>query len=169
MLVTRSSAPKHRPATEPANVPAHEAWALIVQIVKAARTRHLAEFELTPAQAQLLLNIDPARPAPMNELAGTLGCDASNVTGLVDRLEARALIERQPDAHDRRVKMVAITSAGSRVQKKLHERWFEPPEPIAGMSERDQAALLAILRRATGSVPGGGMGGREHLQGNGNG
>ena len=34
----------------------------------------------------------------MGRLAETLSCDASNVTGLVDRLEARGLVQRQPSA-----------------------------------------------------------------------
>lgn len=117
-------------------------------MVKAARGRYLAELDLSPAQAQLLLSIQRDRPAPMSEIAGALGCDASNVTGLVDRLEARELLERRPDAKDRRVKMVAVTRAGSRIQDKLHERWFEPPAPIAALGARDKEALLAILTRA---------------------
>lgn len=128
--------------------PAREAWALVVQIVKAARGKYLAEFDLTPAQAQLLLNLDAGRPAQMSEIANALGCDASNVTGLVDRLEARDLIERRPDAADRRVKMIAVTDAGSRVQGKLHDRWYEPPPAIAALSARDKKALLDIMRRA---------------------
>jgi len=111
------------------------------------------------AQAQLLLHIDPERPARMNELACALGCDASNVTGLVDRLEARELIERQPDVNDRRVKMVAVTPAGSRVQGKLHDRWYEPPPPIAALPRRDKEALLAILSRAVKAAVKGGAAG----------
>lgn len=145
-------------ADAPASVdPAREAWALLMHMVKAARGRYLAELDLTPAQAQLLLSVQRERPAPMSELAGTLGCDASNVTGLVDRLEARELLERRPDTADRRVKMIAVTRAGSRLQDKLHDRWFEPPPPIAGLSRADKTALLAILRRATsarGGAPG---------------
>lgn len=35
------------------------------------------------------------RPLPMRALAELLGCDASNVTGIVDRLEARGLVRRE--------------------------------------------------------------------------
>jgi len=122
---------------------------MFVGLVKAERGKQLAELDLTPAQAQLLININPDRPAQMSDLANALGCDASNVTGLVDRLEARSLIERRPAAGDRRVKMIAVTPAGGRMQGKLHERWFEPPAPIARLSARDKKALFEILRRAT--------------------
>ncbi|HVZ48981.1 MAG TPA: MarR family winged helix-turn-helix transcriptional regulator [Gemmatimonadaceae bacterium] len=132
--------------------PAREAWAIVIGMVKAARGKYLAEFELTPAQAQLLISLDAGRPAPMSELAGALGCDASNVTGLVDRLEARQLIERRADPGDRRVKMVAVTDAGCRVKDRLHDRWFEPPPAIAGLPVREQKALLAILKRAAAAA-----------------
>ena len=46
-----------------------------------------AELELSPAQCHVLHLIEPGRPIPMGRLAETLACDASNVTGLVDRLE----------------------------------------------------------------------------------
>src|SRR2546422_3876238 len=84
---------------EPNEKPDHarEAWALLTRLFKAEKGKHLAALELTMPQAQLLLNLDPDRPVPMNTLADTLGCDASNVTGLVDRLEARSLLERRAD------------------------------------------------------------------------
>lgn len=147
----RAAARKPEAGAAPAD-PGREAWALVVQIVKAARGRYLAEFDLTVAQAQLLLNLDVGRPAQMSEIANALGCDASNVTGLVDRLEARDLIERRLDPTDRRVKMVAVTDAGSRVQDKLHGRWYEPPAAIALLSSRDKKALLEIMRRAVAAT-----------------
>ena len=55
-----------------------------------------AELELSPAQCHVLHLIEPGRPVPMGELAGALSCDASNVTGLVDRLEARGLSRASP-------------------------------------------------------------------------
>ena len=144
-----SRVPRGRPSRSVAADPARDAWALVVSLVKAARSRYLAELDLTPAQAQLLMQIDVGGPMPMSELANGLGCDASNVTGLVDRLEGRKLIERRPAAADRRVKLVAMTPTGARMQRQLRDRWFEPPAQIAALSAKDQAALLAILKRAS--------------------
>ena len=50
---------------------------------------------------------------PMGELASALSCDASNVTGLVDRLESRGLLQRSPSAEDRRVKVLSLTPLGA--------------------------------------------------------
>ena len=48
----------------------------------------------------------------MSALAAALQCDNSNVTGIVDRLEAQGLVERRPAAHDRRVKTLVVTTEG---------------------------------------------------------
>jgi len=151
-MATRTGATgKQRAArAEPSKKPdyAREAWALLTRLFKAEKGKHLAALELTMPQAQLLLNLDPDRPVPMNTLADTLGCDASNVTGLVDRLESRRLIERRADPADRRVKMIAVTGSGAEFRTKLLARWYEPPAGIAALPDRDKKALLQILRRA---------------------
>src|SRR3954468_23937393 len=85
------------PADVSAREAAREAWMLVGRIYKAGKVPVWADFPLSPSQAQLLYLIEPDRPVPMNELANGLYCDASNVTGLVDKLEARGFIERRPD------------------------------------------------------------------------
>src|SRR6266478_3342593 len=78
-----------------------------------------AGLDLSPAQCHVLHLIEPARPIPMGQLAETLACDASNVTGLVDRLESRGLVRRHPSTEDRRVKVFELTPAGSRLRTLL--------------------------------------------------
>ena len=53
-------------------------------------------------------------PRPMGELAQHMHCDNSNMTGIVDRLAERGLVERRPAEGDRRVKLVALTDARAR-------------------------------------------------------
>src|SRR5256714_15514973 len=111
--------------------PAHEAWVLIHDLFMSQRTRFLAiasEFDLAPGQLGALKSLDPDRPLPMSELADTLHCDASNVTGIVDRLEARGYVERQPADYDRRVKLLAVTPEGARVRTRMAERMSQPPQ-----------------------------------------
>src|SRR5258708_22549235 len=76
----------------------------------------LAELRLTLPQAMLLKQLGDA--LPMNEAAGKLHCDPSNVTGIVDRLEARGLIERQHLTTHRKAKHLALTPAGRRLRHK---------------------------------------------------
>jgi DNA-binding MarR family transcriptional regulator len=128
-----------------------EAWMLLIQLLRAERGKFMsagADLDLTPTQAQLLLRLEPEHPVPMNELANMLFCDASNITGLVDKLESRRLIERRTDAKDRRVKMIGVTQAGAGLRGKLKERLSQPPPSIASLPEKDKKALGIILRKA---------------------
>src|ERR1700683_3119139 len=96
--------------------PADEAWSILLRLLAAGRRRFLAaasELDLHPAQAGAMLQMEPGAAMPMHELATMLACDNSNVTGIVDRLEARGLVTRRPYAQDRRVKHVVLTDAGA--------------------------------------------------------
>src|SRR5919198_68908 len=72
----------------------------------------LQDLGLTPAHVKALLMIDAGEGRPMGAVAGEVGCDASTMTWLVDRLEERGLAERQPDTRDRRVRTVVLTPLG---------------------------------------------------------
>src|SRR5919204_5994412 len=85
--------------------PASEAWALMFELMHVSKQRFMAiasEFDLSPPQVMALRHLDPDEPKPMSELALALRCDNSNVTGIVDRLEDRGLVERRPGERDRR-------------------------------------------------------------------
>ncbi|HSS94183.1 MAG TPA: MarR family transcriptional regulator [Candidatus Dormibacteraeota bacterium] len=105
----------------------------------------LAELHLTVPQAMLLRQLGDA--LPMNEAAGKLHCDPSNVTGIVDRLEARGLIERQHLATDRRVKNLALTASGRRMRRRV-EAILSAAPGVSDLAAPDQAALLALLSRS---------------------
>jgi len=107
----------------------------------------LAELHLTLPQALLLRQLGDA--LPMNEAAGKLHCDPSNVTGIVDRLEARGLIERQHVATDRRVKQLALTAAGRRMRRRV-EAILSTAPGVSDLAAADQTALLALLNRSLG-------------------
>ena len=83
----------------------------------------------------------------MSRLAEALACDASNVTGLVDRLEARGLVRRQPSAGDRRVKVLELTPAGARLRSTVFDRMTKPPESLERLSADEQRMLVKILKR----------------------
>jgi DNA-binding MarR family transcriptional regulator len=124
------------------------AWQLLVKFFFAQR-EHLpsfaAEFDLSPVQCHVLHMIEPERPLPMGRLAETLSCDASNVTGLVDRLEGRGLVQRRPSDDDRRVKVVRLTPAGSRVRAQVLRRITGQSLPLSRLSRDQQRTLVKIL------------------------
>src|ERR1700686_1692852 len=114
-----------------------DAWQLLMRLFFAQRANLpllAAELQLSPAQCHLLHLIEPGRPIPMGQLAETLACDASNVTGLVDRLESRGLVRRRPSADDRRVKVLDLTPTGARLRALLLERMTTPPVTLGRLS-----------------------------------
>jgi DNA-binding MarR family transcriptional regulator len=109
-----------------------------------------AQFELTLAQAHLLrvLQFSPART--MTSIAEALACDASNVTGIVDRLESRGFIERGSADHDRRIKTITLTERGRSVVAKLTAGFLEPPDELRRLPESKLRSLRALLAQAFG-------------------
>jgi DNA-binding MarR family transcriptional regulator len=85
----------------------------------------------------------------MGELAQSMHCDNSNITGIVDRLEERGLVERGAAIGDRRVKLVALTDAGREIRDELARRRAEPPPEIAALSDADLRKMREIFTKAT--------------------
>ncbi|MFK0118575.1 MarR family winged helix-turn-helix transcriptional regulator [Streptomyces sp. NPDC090994] len=128
----------------------------VVELIGVAVARFHADYEeaaaehaLTGAQARLLRLLS-LEPLPMRRLARKLRCEPSNVTGIVDRLEARGLVERRPDPGDRRVKVAAATEEGLRVARSLRASLRFAREPLAGLAEGERLALRDALRRMVG-------------------
>ena len=135
---------------KPASPHACDAWQLLTQLFFAHRANLpslAAELQLSPAQCHLLHLIEPGRPIPMGQLAETLACDASNVTGLVDRLESRGLIRRRASEEDRRVKVLELTPTGARLRTLLIDRMTAPPATLRRLSVAEQRSLVRILAR----------------------
>jgi DNA-binding MarR family transcriptional regulator len=131
--------------------PAAEAWRLMFDLGTVHRAHVLAaaaEHDLSPPLLFLLRRLEPGAPTAMHELAAFFGCDASNMTRLVDRLEERGLIERRVPPHDRRVKHVVLTETGRRLRERALSQLHAAPEALLRLPPKDQRALRDILRRA---------------------
>jgi DNA-binding MarR family transcriptional regulator len=134
--------------------PGSQAWSLMHWMLVTNKQRLFAmaqEFELAPQQ-MIALRMLGAGPRKMSELAQSLFCDNSNVTGIVDRLEERNLVRREAAEGDRRVKLIVLTDEGERMRIEITKRMAEPPPQIASLSEADQRALRDILKRAVEAV-----------------
>jgi DNA-binding MarR family transcriptional regulator len=136
--------------TRPQESAADKAWGVLRTLLGHQRRRFLiaaSELDLHPAQAGALLQMTPDSPRPMHELAAMLACDNSNVTGIIDRLEARGLVARQPYDQDRRVKHVVLTPLGTELREQLLSQVGRPPAGLERLSPDEQAQLLDLLRR----------------------
>ena len=136
---------------EASSTAAREAWRLFWRIFTQDKRRRwsiLSELGISPQQAMAIGALEPGVPVPMSALAEALHCDNSNITGIVDRLEAAGLAERRPGDRDRRVKAVVLTEKGEWMRIEIDRRAGEPPPTISSLSAEDAIALRDILTRA---------------------
>ncbi|MGH8429890.1 MAG: MarR family winged helix-turn-helix transcriptional regulator [Solimonas sp.] len=117
----------------------------LYQLVEAVRGEHeqaAASAGLTAAQATILIML--SEPTSMRKLAEQMGCDASNITGIVDRLEAKGLVERGADAVDRRIKRIGQTAAGKRAMDRF-QRELVRASSLADLTPTAKRKLLTAL------------------------
>jgi DNA-binding MarR family transcriptional regulator len=120
-----------------------------------------AEHSLSAIQAKVLLQLDPATPVTMRALAGRIQYDPSNLTGVIDRLEALGAVRRQPDPRDRRVKGLILTPAGVRMRDPFWHRLISDAGPLGHLSAAQLQDLRAILEAALGDQPASPAAGRD--------
>jgi DNA-binding MarR family transcriptional regulator len=108
------------------------------QICTTAAAECTADANLTPQEFAVMAYINDAVGEPdidQSSLAARLGIDHAHTSLLVDRLEARGLLERRVNGEDRRARLLRLTPKG----EKLHARLY--PEAFAG-----QHRLLEVLK-----------------------
>jgi DNA-binding MarR family transcriptional regulator len=133
-----------------------ERWAGIRPLLKAlgqcvARDaeERLRPVGLTKPQAWLLLLLEPdGEGMPIAHLADEMGCHSSNLTGVLDRLEAREAVRRVAHPNDRRVKMVRLTAAGAELRAAAEAAIAGAPASLDALDDDDLATLEALLRKA---------------------
>jgi DNA-binding MarR family transcriptional regulator len=87
-------------------------------------------------------------PLPLSHLADRCCCVRSNITQLVDRLEAERLVERLPDPADRRSVRAALTPTGRERHAEAVRIVGETERQVfAGLGEEDRQALTRLLGR----------------------
>lgn len=103
-----------------------------------------AHHGLTPQQVKVLFALE--EPLPMRRLAERVGADPSNLTGMVDRLQGRDLVERVPDPGDRRIKRIARTEAGQAAARDLRGRLRFAGDPLAALDGDQRRSLRDLLQ-----------------------
>lgn len=131
-----------------------EEWRLLYEayaLLRKETDRALAPVQATAAQAYVLAALDVfGRPLPVTELARLMLQESPSVTRLVDRMSARDLVERLPDASDRRRALVAATDRG----KDLLEQMRGPAnatthQAFGVLSRQERATFKRLLRKFT--------------------
>jgi len=144
---------KHRNSAEKAHGPCHEPLEheiltvlhTLCRQMNADMRRSLSPFGLPPPYARALRQIDGA--VSMKELGLRLECDPSFVTVIADRLEEKALIRREVDPVDRRVKNLVLTKAGGELREQLVHDFFGSIRRIHRLDAPERTAILPMLQK----------------------
>ena len=91
---------------------------------------------ITPVQYAALTAVDRQQGIDQRTLARTIGFDTSTIGSVIDRLEARGLMQRNAHPDDRRVRLLTITAEGEQLLQQVEpgmlraqERMLEPLAP----------------------------------------
>ncbi|MFF7177552.1 MarR family transcriptional regulator [Streptomyces sp. NPDC008121] len=127
--------------------------AQLMELLSVALGVYYGDFTVAAASENLTVSQGKALtvlrrgPAAMRALAETMTCDASNMTGIIDRLEKRGLVRREAAASDRRVKNVILTAEGERVTDAIRAKMLTTQEGLNRLDDKDRDFLYTLLER----------------------
>ncbi len=122
----------------------------------AGRMRHswaasLSEWDLSPHQAMALRTALAADGERVSDLAGRLRIAARSATEVIDGLEERGLLRREPSPTDRRAVLVQVTDAGRELAAQVEQARREAQQAMLDrLDEGEQAQLRQLLRTLIG-------------------
>src|SRR6201995_1926944 len=121
-------------------------------VLEAKVETRLSEVGLSLAKLAALNRLTEAGESlPLGQLAERLSCVKSNVTQLVDRLEADGLVSRTSDPNDRRSRLAVLTAAGRKAYAKGSEIQSQAERELFGVLTPDEAdALHELLAKLQG-------------------
>ncbi|MCP4614841.1 MAG: MarR family transcriptional regulator [Bradyrhizobium sp.] len=116
------------------------------QIAVALFIEECRAFELTPVQYAALVAIHTHPGIDATRLSAVIAFDRSTLGSVIERLEAKKLIDRRPSGEDKRVKLLYLTKAGAAILRdimpsveKAQVRMMQP------LKAADRKVLLALL------------------------
>ncbi|MGO4440567.1 MarR family winged helix-turn-helix transcriptional regulator [Rhizobium sp. RAF56] len=120
------------------------------QISTAIFAEECAAYDLTAIQYAALSAIRSHADLDATRLSGVIAFDRTTIGGVLDRLEAKSWIKREPSPTDRRIKLIRLTPDGGKLLEevatavaRVQERLLEPLEG------EDRATFLRLLERLT--------------------
>jgi DNA-binding MarR family transcriptional regulator len=118
------------------------------QIAVAVFVEECRAFDLTPVQYAALVAIHTHPGIDATRLSAVIAFDRSTLGNVIERLEAKKLIERKPSPQDKRVKLLYLTKSGTTVLRDImpavdraQARMLQP------LKAADRKTLMALLAR----------------------
>lgn len=124
---------------------------VVLSRAQAAVARHaeadVARHGLTIAEFAILEALHHRGPLLLGELQRKILVSSGGVTYLVDRLEAKGLVERQECPEDRRARYAALTKAGETLLGRIFPEHAQTiARALGGLTKAEQAEATALLR-----------------------
>jgi DNA-binding MarR family transcriptional regulator len=106
-----------------------------------------SELGLTQGESHVLAQVARRGPTPITTLHHEFGHKRSTLTNIIDRLEQRSLVRREPNPNDRRSFVVHLTASGRRMARHVTDVLDELERDVSGLvGERDLTGLDAVAR-----------------------
>jgi MarR family transcriptional regulator, lower aerobic nicotinate degradation pathway regulator len=117
------------------------------QIAVAIFLEETAAQNVTPVQFAALQTVARQPGLDQRSLALAIGYDTSTIAGVIDRLEARGLLERQASPEDRRVRLLNLTRDGRTLLAQTLPGMLRAQERmLAPLAKADRAVFQRMLK-----------------------
>jgi DNA-binding MarR family transcriptional regulator len=116
-----------------------------------AELHRLSGSGLTAPQAKVIFCLGDTEGLPCSEITEQTLITKGTLTGVIDRLEAKGLVQRWSDSDDARKIIVDLTRLGQRVFQREYPRYLAQLKPrFEAFSDRDLKQAIALLERVAG-------------------
>lgn len=127
----------------------------LARMVRTWADARARDHGMTRAQWMILVRLDRQPGMSQNELAALIEVEPITVGRLIDRLERRGMVERQPDPHDRRIWRLHLTEAAQPMLKKIMRARAELNEILTtGLPKKDLEAVVDCLLQMKSNMAG---------------
>lgn len=104
--------------------------------------------DLTPVQFSALCAVQTHPGIDQASIAGLIAYDRATLGKVIDRLEAKELVSRKVSPHDRRARVVTLTTKGEELLRQVHPVvQAAQPEILSGLSPDEQDQFISLLQK----------------------
>ena len=123
-------------------------WQRVTHRLLALVDAELDDLGLSPAETNVVACLSAADPPTIRRLSQATAQPPSTLTGLLDRLERRGLVERRPNPRDRRSTLVVLTDGGRSAARRVSAAFRRVEARIPETARVGVAGLLAEIEAA---------------------